>query len=111
MSEKPRRKESRKLIRQRHDSTLLIDWKKEFDPEAQPLSFSNALMCHSDRGNLLEDCDAFAAEILELRKLLLMGLKIHDEYLSQIANCVSQDYGRLNEFPIRCREKGITLDD
>ena len=111
MSEKPRRKESRKLIRQRHDSTLLIDWKKEFDPEAQPLSFSNALMCHADRGNLLEDCDTLQAEILELKKLLLMGLKIHDEYLSQIGTCVSQDYGRLNKFPIQCREKGITLND
>ncbi len=50
-------------------------------------------------------------ENLELRKLLIIGLEIHDEYLSQIATCVSQDYGRLNEFPIRCREKGIALDD
>lgn len=105
------RKENRKLIRQRHDSTLLIDWKKEFDPEAQPLSHSNALMCHTDRGNLLDDCNVLEKENLELRKLLVMGLQIHDEYLSQIATCVSQDYGRLNEFPLQCRAKGIALDD
>ena len=111
MSERPRRKERRKLIRQRHDSTLLIDWKKEFDPEVQPLSYANARMCHQDRGNLLEDCDLLVAEILELKKLLIMGLQIHDEYLSQIATCVSQDYGRLNDFPIRCRDQGIALDD
>jgi hypothetical protein len=67
MSERPRRKESRKLIRQRHDSTLLIDWKKEFDPEAQPLSYTNARMCHDDRGNLLDDCAALEAEIKKLR--------------------------------------------
>ena len=105
------RKENRKLIRQRHDATLLIDWKREFDPEAQPLSHANAKMCHADRGNLLEDCVELEAENLELRKLLRMGLQIHDEYLSQIATCVSQDYGRLNDFPLQCREKGIALDD
>ena len=105
------RKENRKLIRQRHDATLLIDWKREFDPEAQPLSHANALMCHQDRGNLLEDCDQLSAENLGLRKLLRMGLEIHAEYLGQIATCVSQDYGRLNEFPIQCREWGIAIDD
>lgn len=105
------RKENRKLIRKRHDATLLIDWKREFDPEAQPLSFSNAKMCHADRGNLLEDCDELQAEILELRKLLRMGLEIHHEYMSQIATCVSQDYARLNEFPIQCRGWGIAIDD
>ena len=55
--------------------------------------------------------DGKEAEILELKKLLLMGLEIHDEYLSQIATCVSQNYGRLNEFPLQCKAKGITLDD
>lgn len=106
------RKANRKLIRQRHDSTLLIDWpRKEFNPLEQPLSHTNAKMCHADRGNLLDDCDELQAENLELRKLLIMGLQIHDEYMRQIANCVSQDYGRLNDFPIRCREQGIALDD
>jgi hypothetical protein len=61
------RKANRKLIRQRHDSTLLIDWKREFDPEVQPVSHANAKMCHADRGNLLDDCDALVAEVEKLR--------------------------------------------
>jgi hypothetical protein len=61
------RKANRKEIRVRHNTTLLIDWKKEFDPEAQPLSHSNALMCHTDRGNLLDDCDTLEAEVKRLR--------------------------------------------
>jgi hypothetical protein len=60
------RKANRKEIRVRHDSTLLIDWQREFDPEAQPLSHANAKMCHQDRGNLLDDCDALEAKVREL---------------------------------------------
>ena len=61
------RKANRKEIRVRHNSTLLIDWVREFDPEVQPLSHANAKMCHADRGNLLDDCDALAAEVEELK--------------------------------------------
>jgi len=42
---------------------------------------------------------------------LKMGLEIHDEYLSQIANCVSQDYARLNDFAVQCRHLGIQIKD
>ncbi len=65
----------------------------------------------AERDPMNQELDDLRAENLELRKLLVMGLEIHDEYLSQIATCVSQDYGRLNEFPLRCRDKGIALDD
>ena len=44
------------------------------------------------------------------RKALQMGLEIHDEYMSQIGTCVSQDYARLNEFPMLCAELGVTLE-
>ena len=54
-------------------------------------------------------CDGRELELA--RKALRMGLEIWDEYLSQIAHCVSQDYGRLNEFPIRCRALGIELEE
>ena len=40
-------------IKARHESTLFIDWAKEFDPEWQPSSLSNAEQCHIDRGELL----------------------------------------------------------
>lgn len=40
---------------------------------------------------------------------LRMGLEIHHEYMRQIGRCVSQDYGRLNEFPRRCAEVGVTF--
>jgi len=52
----------------------------------------------------------YEAENAELKRLLKMGLEIWDEYLSQIGTCVSQDYGRLNEFPIECKKHGVTLD-
>ena len=65
------RKANRKEIRVRHDSTLLIDWRREFDPEVQPLSHANAKMCHADRGNLLNDCDSMEAEIKRLDLLIL----------------------------------------
>ena len=68
---------NRKDVRVRHDSTLLIDWKREFDPEAQPLSYTNARMCHADRGNLLEDCDTLEAALKEARIKLQ---KYHDHY-------------------------------
>lgn len=42
---------------------------------------------------------------------LTMGLEIWDEYMSQIGNCCSQDYGRLNNFPNLCRELGIEIKD
>jgi hypothetical protein len=61
------RKANRKEIRVRHDTTLLIDWQREFDPEAQPLSHANAKMCHADRGNLLDDCETLEAEVKKLR--------------------------------------------
>ena len=46
-----------------------------------------------------------------MREALKMGLEIWDEYMSQIATCVSQDYGRLNDFPIICRNIGIEIKD
>lgn len=54
--------------------------------------------------------DETRLENAELRRLLKVGLEIWDEYLSQIGQCVSQDYGRLNEFPIDCAKLGIKLD-
>lgn len=45
----------------------------------------------------------------EVRRALLMGLQIWDEYLSQIGRCVSQDYARLNEFPLLCTKLGVEL--
>ena len=75
------RKANRKEIRVRHDSTLLIDWKREFDPEAQPLSYTNARMCHQDRGNLLDDCDALVAEVLKLKKLRAAATDLYDNRL------------------------------
>jgi len=50
-----------------------------------------------------------ACENMALKETLKLGLEIHDEYLSQIGKCVSQDYGRLNEFPVRCREHGLEV--
>ena len=41
-------------IRKRHEATLFIDWEKEFDPEWQPQSLSNAELAHKDRGALLD---------------------------------------------------------
>ncbi len=49
------------------------------------------------------------AELHDSRRALRMGLEIWDEYMSQIAHCVSQDYGRLNEFPMACERLGISL--
>lgn len=49
-------------------------------------------------------------EVAALRDALKMGLEIWDEYLSQIGTCVSQDYGRLNDFPIICKNLGVELD-
>ena len=51
------------------------------------------------------------AQIAELRRLVRVGLEIWDEYMSQIGTCVSQDYGRLNQFPIDAAAQGIKLDD
>jgi len=45
----------------------------------------------------------------EMRRLLLIALEIHNEYLSQIGKCTSQDYARLNLFPIDCAKLGIKL--
>ena len=51
-------------------------------------------------------------ELLEKSSIALrMGLLIWDEYMSQIKNCVSQDYARLNKFPILCNELGIRLPE
>ncbi len=49
--------------------------------------------------------------VTEIIATLKMGLEIHDEYMSQIANCCSQDYARLSNFPIRCREFGLQVDE
>ncbi len=46
-----------------------------------------------------------------MRDALKMALEIWDEYMSQIATCVSQDYGRLNEFPMVCSNLGLTIKD
>ena len=51
------------------------------------------------------------AELATARKTLRMGLEIWDEYMSQIGHCVSQDYGRLNEFPMACERLGVSLHD
>jgi hypothetical protein len=51
------------------------------------------------------------AELNDSRRALRMGLEIWDEYMSQIAHCVSQDYGRLNEFPMACERLGVSLHD
>jgi hypothetical protein len=51
------------------------------------------------------------AELNDSRRALRMGLEIWDEYMSQIATCVSQDYGRLNEFPMACERLGVSLHD
>lgn len=48
-------------------------------------------------------------EITALRDALKLGLEIHNEYLSHIGHCASQDYARLNEFPIICANLGVTL--
>ncbi|MCK5494832.1 MAG: hypothetical protein KAI41_08850 [Hyphomicrobiaceae bacterium] len=48
-------------------------------------------------------------ENAELRRLVLVGLEIWEEYLSQIGHCVSQDYGRLNQFPLDAKAAGIEL--
>jgi len=50
-------------IQERHEATLLIDWEKEFNPEWQPQSLSNAQHCHKDRGYLLERIKELEAEI------------------------------------------------
>ena len=41
-------------IEERHDAILPIDWRKEFDPEVQPQSLSNAHQSHRDRAFLLD---------------------------------------------------------
>ena len=46
-----------KEIQERHEATLFIDFEKEFDPEWQPQSLSNAHLCHLDRGELLTMID------------------------------------------------------
>ncbi len=78
------RKATRKLIRQRHDSTLLIDWQREFAPDAQPLSHANAKMCHADRGTLLDDCDVMETEIKELQELLATGRDLMAETHAEV---------------------------
>lgn len=40
-------------IRERHARILFIDWRKEFNPDWQPSSLSNAELCRKDRANLL----------------------------------------------------------
>ena len=56
-------------IRERHKVTLLIDWRKEFDPEWQPQSLSNAELCHQDRGTLLGMLDELQAQLTEFTTL------------------------------------------
>ena len=51
------------------------------------------------------------AELNASRHALRMGLEIWDEYMSQIGTCVSQDYGRLNKFPMACERLGVSLHD
>lgn len=51
-----------------------------------------------------------AGDVRVARATLMMGLEIWDEYLSQIGRCVSQDYGRLNVFPMYCEKLGVKLD-
>lgn len=53
---------------------------------------------------------AAADAMEEMFRLLLMGLEIHDEYLSQIGKCSSQNYARLNNFPVKCAKLGIRLE-
>ena len=48
--------------------------------------------------------------VQQYQAALKTALQIHDEFLSQIGRCTSQDYARLNEFPITCRELGVTLE-
>ena len=55
-------------IRARHEVTLVIDW--GFDPEAQPLSLSNAHQCHADRGDLLDELDRADALAEAAKKLI-----------------------------------------
>jgi len=39
-------------------------------------------------------------EITRLRKLVLMGKRVVDDFLPNIGNCALQNYGELNEFMI-----------
>lgn len=50
-----------------------------------------------------DDCEALKAQ-------LKTGLEIFDEYMAQIGICVSQDYAKLNQFPIDCAALGVTRD-
>lgn len=65
------------------------------------------------RGALVAWNDEFVRRVADRdahhRRALLMGLQIWDEYMSQIAHCVSQDYARLNEFPMLCAKLGVEL--
>lgn len=53
--------------------------------------------------------DEWVALVKEYQAALKTALEIHDEYMGQIGHCVSQDYARLNEFPLQCRGLGVTL--
>jgi hypothetical protein len=44
-------------IRKRHEAIIFTDWAKEYDPEWQPHSLSNAEQCHQDRATLLAKVD------------------------------------------------------
>ena len=63
-------------IRKRHEATLFIDWEKEFDPEWQPQSLSNAELAHKDRGALLDmvkELEAQLARIAALKRKILIS--------------------------------------
>ena len=53
----------------------------------------------------------WVALVKQYQAALKTALQIHDEYLSQIGHCTSQDYARLNEFPMTCRDLGVTLEN
>lgn len=68
------------------------------------------MWCSNGHGNQprSETCPKCEREA-DVQRALRMGLEICDEYLSQIARCVSQDYARLNEFPLLCAKLGVEL--
>jgi len=84
------RKANRKEIRVRHDTTLLIDWQREFDPEVQPLSHANAKMCHADRGNLLDDCDAMEIQLKLNGAALEAGVNLIEKLRAEIRNAMNE---------------------
>lgn len=68
--------------------------------------FDSTTLTKDDFTSLLQ----LAGSLGAFHRALKMGLEIHDEYMSQIGNCASQDYARLNNFPILCRELGVELE-